>query len=234
MDLRYLTPVGAEALLRWRHPDLGWVAPPELITVAEAVGRDRELFTWVLHSACRQLSMWAHDGRDLWLSINVSGRQLVAESSVADVAAALESHAVTAERLVIEVAEADLTGDSPAAERLTALRALGVRTALDRFGTGPTTLAHLRRLPVDLLKVDRAVFTGPGGATGPATPIVDVVVILGERLGIEVIALGLGDAADVDLVRAAGCRTGQGFALAAPTHAEHLEAFLDQHRAPRL
>ena len=130
-------------------------------------------------------------------------------------------------RLVVEVGEAGLTDDPAVAEQLAGVRALGVRTAIDRFGSGATALAHLRRLPVDVLKVDRALFTEPAGQAGPAAPIVDVVVGLGHRLGLQVIAVGLEDDTHLDLVRAAGCHYGQGFRLARPAHPEHVEAFLE-------
>src|SRR5205085_944411 len=114
-------------------------------------------------------------------------RQRAAPTVATTVGTALETHQVPAERLVLEVTEAALGNDTEhAVDQLTSLRTLGVRTALTRFGTGTTPLAHLRRLPVDLLKVDRTLFTEPAGRTTPATPILDVVVGLGRKLGVEV------------------------------------------------
>jgi diguanylate cyclase (GGDEF)-like protein/PAS domain S-box-containing protein len=232
VDLVHRQPVGVEALLRWRHPRLGSIPPAEFLPVAEQLGVIDEVGEWVLHQACRQLSRWRRDGRDLWMSVNASARQIAADGFLADVATALDTHCVPAESVIVEVAEAALPDDALAAERLAGLRALGVRTAIDHFGTGPTALAHLRRLPVDVLKVDRVLFSEPAGQSGPATPIVDVVVALARRLGIDVIAGGLETEAHVDVVRAAGCRFGQGFLLSRPDHAEHIEAFLETHRTP--
>jgi diguanylate cyclase (GGDEF)-like protein len=227
LDLRYREPVGAEALLRWVAQPLGPVAPAELVPVAEELELLGEVGEWVLHQACRQLSRWVRDGRDLWVSVNVTAGQLLAPGFLPTLAAALDTHCVPPRRLVVEVGEAGLTDDPAVAEQLAGVRALGVRTAIDRFGSGATALAHLRRLPVDVLKVDRALFTEPAGQAGPAAPIVDVVVGLGHRLGLQVIAVGLEDDTHLDLVRAAGCHYGQGFRLARPAHPEHVEAFLE-------
>jgi diguanylate cyclase (GGDEF)-like protein/PAS domain S-box-containing protein len=228
LDLLYRQPAGAEALLRWRHPRLGPVPPMEFLPVAEELDMVDELAVWVLHRACRQLSDWRRDGRDLWMSVNMSPRQLCGDGFLAAVATALDTHCVPADSLIVEVA---LPAESTAVDHLAGLRALGVRTAVDHFGTGPTALAHLRRLPVDILKIDRVLFGEPAGQTGPATPIVDVVVALAQRLGIEVIAAGLETESHVDVVRAAGCHLGQGFLLSRPDHAEHIEAFFETHRA---
>ncbi|MEV0566069.1 EAL domain-containing protein [Dactylosporangium sp. NPDC050588] len=231
VDLGSRLPAGVEALLRWRHPRLGVVPPHEFLPVAEELGLADELGEWALHQACRQLSRWRADGRDLWMSVNASARQLAAPGWLATVATAVDTHCVPAESLIIEVAEAALPDDAGAVEQLAGLRALGVRTAIDHFGTGPTALAHLRRLPVDVLKIDQVLFSEPAGQRAPATPIVDVVVGLARRLGIDVVACGLETESHVDVVRAAGCRLGQGYLLSRPDHAEHVEAYLERHRA---
>ena len=114
------------------------------------------------------------------------------------------------------------------------LIALGVRVALNQFGAGSASLAQLRGLPVDVLKVGPAVYREPPGETGPAAPILETVVQLGRQLSLDVIAVGLADDTDVSTVRSAGCRFGQGDGLVAPMHAEHLEAFLEEYRAPTL
>jgi diguanylate cyclase (GGDEF)-like protein/PAS domain S-box-containing protein len=233
LDLTQRHPVGVEALLRWRHPRLGAVPPAEFLPVAEELGLIDKIGVWVLHQACRQLSSWRRDGRDLWMSVNVSAKQLAADGFLAAVATAVDTHDVPAESVIVEVAEAALPDDTLAVDRLAGLRAIGVRTAIDHFGAGPTALAHLRRLPIDVLKIDRVLFSEPAGQTGPAAPIVDVVVSLARRLGIQVVAAGLETEGHVDVVRAAGCSLGQGFLLGHPSHAEHIEAFLEAHRTPQ-
>jgi diguanylate cyclase (GGDEF)-like protein len=232
LDLVDGRPVGAEALLRWRHPILGSIAAADFVPVAEDIGLINEIGGWVVHRACRQLSSWRRDGRDLWLALHLARRQLAAATVASIVGDALETHQVPADQLVLEIAESALGTDTDqAVEQLTALRTLGVRTALTRFGTGTTPLTHLRRLPVDLLKVDRTLFAEPAGRTAPAPPTLDVVVGLARKLGLEVVAGGLEAEAHLEVVRAAGCRYGQGYLFGRPVPAEHLEAFLEGHRS---
>ena len=245
MELSGLHPVGLESLLRWRSPRLGTLLPTEVIPVAEHLGMLDEVGEWVVHGACRQLSRWLRDGRDLWVSVNVSVGQLRGDRFLPTLAAALDAHAVPADRLVVEVAADHLGGDEgpvrhrgPGSgqlvlpERLAALRSIGVRTAVDGFGTGAATLVHLRRLPIDVVKIDRSLFAEPASSRSPATPILEAVVEMSRRIGVEVVATGLEDATHVSVARAAGCRFGQGYHLARPTHPEHVEAFLERHREP--
>jgi diguanylate cyclase (GGDEF)-like protein/PAS domain S-box-containing protein len=239
IELAYQHPVGAEAFLRWRHPKLGTVSPTELIPIAEDLGLADGIGAWVLHRACRQLSSWRREGWDLWLSVNVSPRQLLSPGFVPGLRDALDTHLIAPESLLLEVSERgfgaaqlDVDGDDGLAAALARVHALGVRTAVDHFGTGPTSLAHLRRMAVDVLKVDRSLFAEPAGQGGPAAPIMDVVMGLADRLGLQVIASGLEAVSHVDAVRTAGCRFGQGHLFAMPTPAEHLEAYLTDHRSP--
>jgi diguanylate cyclase (GGDEF)-like protein/PAS domain S-box-containing protein len=239
--------VGAEALLRWRHPTLGAVPPAEFVPVAEDLGLLDEIGEWVLHRVGRQLSSWLRDGRDLWVSVNATAGQLASPAFPAAVGVALDAHQVPASRLVVEIAEDGLAprGSGPIdpaadekasaiATHLGELRSLGVSAAVDHFGSAATSLRQLRVLPVDLLKVDRQLFTEPAGYSGPATAIVDVVVKLSAQIGLEVIAQGLESAADLDAAQAAGCRFGQGYVLSRPAPPERLEAYLDSHRARQL
>ncbi|MEV4538409.1 EAL domain-containing protein [Asanoa sp. NPDC049518] len=220
-------PVGAEALLRWRSPALGTVLPSELLPVAEDLGVIGEIGQWVLQDACRRIADW--DPR-LWLSVNVSPAELAAPDFVSHVAATLVANRLSPERLVIEIAESRVGSDTPTVvTQLAGLRALGVRTALDDFGAAQASLAHLRRLPIDILKVDRALVGEHGTSRqsgGMAKPLIDVVVSVGRRLGMEIIAEGLESGAQIDQARAAGCQLGQGFALSHPAPAERFEAFL--------
>jgi diguanylate cyclase (GGDEF)-like protein/PAS domain S-box-containing protein len=226
-------PAGVEALLRWRHPTLGTVLPAELMPVAEDLGIAGEIGEWVLNAGCRHLSEWLDGGNDLWLSVNMSPGQLAAAGLMDRVGGALGAHRLPAERLVVEVAEAQLGREVPGVvPHLAALRGLGVRTALDDFGAGQDSLAQLRRLPLDLLKIDGALVSEPGRRQGPTRPLVDVVVSLGRRLGLELIVEGLESRSRLDEALTAGCRLGQGFLLGRPMPAEHLEAYLEDHRTP--
>ncbi|WP_121158873.1 putative bifunctional diguanylate cyclase/phosphodiesterase [Micromonospora pisi] len=226
-------PVGTEALVRWRSPSLGTVLPAELVPVAEDLGLIDELGQWVLHKACRQLAEWSRGGRQLWMSVNVSVTELTGSEFVGRVAAALTIHQVEPDRLLIEIAEpsgeVDIMG---VVGQLGRLRALGVRTALDDFGLGPASLAHLRRMPVDILKINRSLVSDPSGWQGQGKPVIDVVVSLGRRLGMEIVAEGLESADQVEQARLAGCRFGQGFVLARPATAERVEAYLEEFPSP--
>ncbi|GGK98782.1 putative bifunctional diguanylate cyclase/phosphodiesterase [Mangrovihabitans endophyticus] len=233
VNLRDKTPVGIEALVRWRHPTLGTILPGEMLPIARAVGIAGELDEWVLDAACRRLADWSTGDDGFWLSVNVAPRELLATGFPDRVAAVLARHGLAPERLVVEVAEPWVAEDVPAVvAALAALRKLGIRAALDDFGAGQASLSHLRRLPVDMLKLDRTLMNAPTEPiVGPA--VVEVVVSLGRRLGLEIVAKGLETEEEIDRARAAGCLYGQGFALARPAPAERIEAYLDTHRSER-
>lgn len=244
-ELPHGRPVGAEALLRWRNRELGTVPPAELVPLAEELGLLDEIGEWILHWVCRQLSAWRREGPDGWISVNVTAGQLASPRFMAAVLTALESHAAPASHLVIEVAEVGLVSarDDPGGryafsdlvDHLDQLRALGVRTAIDNFGSGPTSLGQLRVLPLDLLKIDRSVFAPEAVSPGNGTPartdaIVEVMVKLGTQLGLEVVAQHLETEADLATARTAGCQYGQGYVFSPPVPAEHLEAYFDRFR----
>ncbi|WP_091554685.1 putative bifunctional diguanylate cyclase/phosphodiesterase [Micromonospora pattaloongensis] len=227
-------PVGAEALLRWRHPELGYVRPDEFIPLAEQSGQIATLGAWVLDEACRQLSLWLADGHDVWVSVNVSPLELHAPEYALRVAEALRAHQVPPQRLVLEVTEHAVATDlDELIRRLRALRATGVRIALDDFGAGYSSLGQLRNLPIDILKIDHSLVAEQEPATAPApgrrafAPMVDIVMRLGHQLGLEVIAEGVTNQAELAVVVEAGCRFGQGALFGWGVPAEHLEAMLD-------
>ncbi|MER7456246.1 EAL domain-containing protein [Micromonospora sp. NPDC126480] len=238
-SLPSVRPVGAEALLRWHHPELGNVRPDEFIPLAEECGMIAKLGEWVLHQACHQLSRWLADGHDVWVSVNVSPRELHAPEYVVQVAEALRAHHVPPQRLVLEVTEHAVATDlDELIRRLTALRRTGVRIALDDFGAGYSSLGQLRRLPIDILKIDHSLVAEhepvrPVGTDGPAfAPMVDIVMRLGHQLGLEVIAEGVTSPTELAAVVAAGCRFGQGAAFGWGVPAEHLEAMLEAATSP--
>ncbi|MEV6349396.1 EAL domain-containing protein [Actinoplanes sp. NPDC051851] len=224
-------PAGVEALLRWRHPQLGTILPEELFPIAASLGITAELDEWVLDTACRRLTGWSGND-DFWLSVNIGPRELLTARFPEHVSETLLRYGLAPERLVVEVAETWIAEDVPAiVAALTGLRKLGVRAALDDFGSGQTSLSHLRRLPVDMLKLSAALAATPSEAVSGGSPaIIDVVVSLGKRLGLEIVAKGLETAAHIDRAAAAGCRWGQGLALAPPAPAERIEAYLETHR----
>ncbi|MET8356164.1 GGDEF domain-containing phosphodiesterase [Micromonospora sp. NPDC005171] len=226
VDLADGQPVGAEALLRWRSPVLGTVLPAELLPVAEDLDLVGELEWWVLDRACRQLSDWSVGVRELWMAVNVTTRELTTPDFVQRLAAVLAAYGVPPERLVVEVSEPRVAGDLPTVvARLAGLRSLGVRTALDDFRAEHASLAQLRRLPIDLLKVGPELV---GARPDGQPPLIDVVVNVGERLGVEIVAEELESSTQVEGARRGGCRYGQGFALARPATAERVEAYFEE------
>ncbi|WP_312034102.1 bifunctional diguanylate cyclase/phosphodiesterase [Actinoplanes sp. TBRC 11911] len=216
-----MRPVGAEALLRWHHPTLGAVRPDEFIPVAEESGLINRIGSWVLERATRQLADWLAQGHDVWVSVNLSPKELHAADYAGQVAELLAECGAPPQRLVLEVTEHAVATDmEELISRLAELRATGVRIALDDFGAGYSSLGQLRTLPVDILKIDHAL------VTDEAAPLVDVVVRLGHRLGLEVLAEGIGTPAQREAVEDAGCRLGQGSLFGWGVPAEHLEAQL--------
>ncbi len=243
MDLVRSRPVAVEALLRWRHPRLGTLLPEDVIPLAEDVGLMGEVGHWVLGQASAQLATWMREGRDISMAVNISPRELDADELAVEVSAVLAMHGLPPDRLVLELAESGLEDDAALGERVAALRSVGVRTALDEFGAGATSLAHLRTLPIDMVKIGRSFFEDAGPqpsrhgrvpaarTSRDALPLIDVLIGVGRRLGVDVVAHGLEAPAQLELVRTAGCRIGQGHLFARPQPAERTEAYLDRFPA---
>jgi len=231
VDLRDRQPAGVEALLRWRHPQFGTIMPAELLPIARDLGIAADLDEWVMDAACRELTGWS--GRnDFWLSVNVAPRELLTARFPDRVATTLQRYDLAPDRLVVEVAETWVAEDLPAiVAALAGLRKLGVRAALDDFGAGQASLTHLRRLPVDMLKLDRSLVDTASQVNPGGPAVIDVVVSLGRRLGLETVAKGLESEEQIEKAYRAGCLYGQGFALGRPGPAERIEAYLDSHRA---
>ncbi|WP_211207214.1 putative bifunctional diguanylate cyclase/phosphodiesterase [Stackebrandtia nassauensis] len=216
--------VGAEALLRWQHPTLGAVSPGEFIPVVEDAGLSSDLATWTLGQVAERLAVWKAGGHPAWVSINLSPRQLHSRLFATDLAQALLSKGVPPSRLVVEVTEHDVAQDMDIlVAQLGALRGTGVRIALDDFGAGYSSLGQLHRLPVDILKIDRDLVAGSDEG---AAPLADVVVRLGERLGLAVIAEGVETETQLDVVKQAGCAMVQGYLLARPMAVAKIDAML--------
>jgi diguanylate cyclase (GGDEF)-like protein len=235
VGLRDEQPAGVEALLRWRHPQLGTILPNEILPIARAVGIAPEIDEWVLDSACRHLTAWSTPGSEFWLSVNVAPRELLTARFPDRVATTLQRYGLAPERLVVEVAETWVAEDVPAiVASLAGLRKLGVRAALDDFGSGQASLSHLRRLPVDMLKLHSSLSNAASEAnTGGGPAVIDVVVSLGRRLGLQIVAKGLETEEQIERVARAGCLYGQGFIVGRPAPAERMEAYLESHSAGR-
>jgi len=215
-DLADLSLVGVEALLRWNHPVIGTVSPERFVPLLEHNGQIIDVGRWVLLEACQQVATWRHQGHQLTLSVNVSGRQLDREAIVTDIQAALDSSGLDAGALTIEITETSLVRDAAAtAERLAAIRRIGVHVAIDDFGTGYCSLAYLQQFAVDGIKIDRA-FTHAIGTTTEATALMRTLVQLANDLGVYTLAEGVETLEQLDQLRSLGVDYAQGFLLARP------------------
>ncbi len=213
---------GMEALVRWRHPERGLVAPGEFIPLAEETGLIRPLGQWVLEQACRQTQQWQArfpGARDLRMSINLSAREFQQPDLVPGITHVLHLTGVDPRCVQFEITESVVLEDAEAnSATLRKLRALGVQLAIDDFGTGYSSLSYLKRLPVDTLKIDRTFVTGLG--TDPENAaIVAAVIGLAHALRMDVVAEGVESADDWRHLRTLGCAFGQGAYFAAPLSA---------------
>jgi diguanylate cyclase (GGDEF)-like protein/PAS domain S-box-containing protein len=209
-------PIACEALLRWDHPDRGELLPGEFLRIAEDDGLIVPIGAWVLEESCRQLAAWRAQGRDLWVSVNVSARQLAQIDFVAVVERALRESGVPASAICLEVTETAVLRRPDVARRaLDALRTLGVRVALDDFGLGYSSLTHLKALPVDVVKVDRSFVADLVRSTEDRA-VVEAVLTLARRMGLTVIAEGVETADQDELLREMGCPVVQGYLYGRP------------------
>ena len=221
--------VGFEGLIRWVIPNGDTVLPIDFIPVAEASGQIVRIGEWVLESACSQLATWQHDYPDsaLTMAVNVSPRQF-GPRLVTAVQSTLDRTGVAASDVWLEVTETTVMSDvDTAVVMLDRLRGLGVKISLDDFGTGQSSLARLRRLPIDELKVDRAFVHGLG-VNRVDTAIVESVISLAHAMGCTATAEGVENASQLDRLRDLGCDCAQGYLLARPVSprdiTEHLAA----------
>lgn len=223
---------GFEALIRWQHPRLGLVLPGQFIPVAEETGYIVTLGQWVLVAACEQARRWSDEfgERDLYVSVNVAATQLRQPAFVSDVFAALDNARLPAERLQLELTESAVAGDTHGALiALQELSAAGVRLAIDDFGTGYSNLAHLGRLPVHQLKIDRSLLsaTRPGEPADPAhDKIVAATISLAHSLGLDVAAEGVETAAQADRLQLLHCDSAQGLLFGGPMPAVEVRKLL--------
>jgi EAL domain-containing protein (putative c-di-GMP-specific phosphodiesterase class I) len=227
-NLRNACVTGVEALLRWEHPERGLLTPEVFIDVLEESGMIVEIGRWVLAEACRQTASWHRNGWELDVSVNLSFRQLAAESLADDVREALDSSGLPPSSLILEIAESSIMRDADAiAGRLNAVKGIGVRIAIDDFGTGYSSLAYLRQFPVDALKIDRS-FINAIAESHQASALIHTLVQLGKTLGLETLAEGIEDHVQYQQLQRERCDSGQGFLLARPLDVESLEQFLQE------
>lgn len=233
-DLRTGGITGFEALLRWRHPEMGLISPNRFIPIAEDSGLISPIGGWALREACRQVKEWENAGLPpVTVAVNLSTRQFALSNVHQIVMDALTETALPPERLELEITESLLAQNLDATlEMLRNVKALGVRIAVDDFGTGYSSLAYLRRFPLDKLKIDqsfvRDLLTDPDDRA-----IAAGVINLGHSLGLTVIAEGVESQAQLECLCGLSCDEAQGFYLSKPLPAEQAESYLRKHLLER-
>jgi len=238
--------VGAEALVRWRHPKAGLVGPDHFIPVAECTELIHDLGEMVLREAARQVGRWSElIGRERFVvGVNLSARQLADPDLVARVRQCLDETGVDPRQLGFEITETALMGDTETShDRLVELRALGCGIMVDDFGTGYSSLAYIHRFPIDTIKIDRCFVERVVHDDGAAS-IVSTIIELTHTLGLQALAEGIETAEELRILKTMGCDLAQGYLLAMPGPAEETTSALmaqaakkrrrSQTRAPQL
>ena len=226
--------VGAEALIRWIHPERGFVPPDHFIPIAENNGSIIEIGLWVLDAACQQAKVWQDKGLDIKIAVNLSAVQFKDAGIEEDIRRALEKHQLAAQYLEVEITETGFMENlTKAIEILTRINQSGISTAVDDFGTGYSSLSYLKQLPVDKLKIDKQ-FVWDMVENKQDFSIVQAIIHLGKSLNMRVIAEGVETAEQEAHLIEMGCNIGQGYYYSKPVDPEAFEALLTDLKAARI
>lgn len=227
VDMRTGRVVKHEALIRWQHPELGLVPPSEYIPFAEDSGLIVGIGNWVFKTVLKQAKQWYLEGREQFISINVSPAQFYADGvSAEEWIRQVEEAGVPTQMIVIEITERLLLENNPVITQiLTKLRAAGFRIALDDFGTGFSSLTYLKRYPIDIIKIDQS-FVRNLASDSEDLALCEAMIVMAKKLGLEVIAEGVEGPQQEDLLLQAGCTLGQGYLYSRPVPVHELDAWL--------
>jgi EAL domain-containing protein (putative c-di-GMP-specific phosphodiesterase class I) len=222
--------VGAEALLRWRHPVTGMANPADFIPLAEETGLIIPIGRWVLQEACMQLKKWQSEGHEIpSVSVNVSARQFADRAFIDIVGKIMSETGVDPACVDLELTESVMTGDVEGAiQTLRGLKALGVTLSIDDFGTGYSSLAYLRNFPIDTLKIDQTFVRHMDNNEKDAA-IVSTIIALADNLGFDTVAEGVESAAHADMLNAFGCTQLQGYWITKPLAGPDFAAFVQKN-----
>jgi len=220
---------GFEVLMRWDSPEYGKISPADFIPIAEASGMMVPIGIWAMEQACRQLALWqqryTHIG-SLTVAINVSMRQLLQTTFFSQVREILESSMVIPSSIELELTETSaMANPMQTMETLSMLKRLGLRLALDDFGTGYSSLAYLQRLPIDILKIDKAFVQGLG-SNHSDKEIIHLMMALAKTLNLETVAEGVETLLQIQELQKIGCSLGQGYLFSRPLSTEEAEAMI--------
>lgn len=226
---------GFEALVRWRHPDKGWITPDEFIGLAEETGQIRAVGQWVLGEACSQVKRWRdafNPKSPLFVSVNVSATEFAQRDFVKQVVATLRETGLDPKHLKLELTESAAMADPDRAlQQLQELQSLGIHVSLDDFGTGYSSLSYLLRLPIHTLKIDRS-FVSEIDVNDRKLRVLDTIITLARGLDIEVVAEGAETSGEVECLKTLNCRYAQGFYFSRALEHEAAEAMLSAQFAP--
>jgi predicted signal transduction protein with EAL and GGDEF domain len=226
--------VGAEALVRWQHPERGFIPPNEFIPIAERTGLIKQLTRYVLAEALRQCGEWRMSGLDLHVAVNLTIPDLLDLELPEVIQSLLEENDVRPDQLELEITETTILADPFRVRQvLERLNEMGLRLAIDDFGTGYSSLAYLKRLPVHTIKIDRSFVMDMCDNASDAT-IVRSTIDLGRNLGLEVVAEGVETQDAWDALRAQGCTLAQGYLISRPVPAGELLDLLADRAATEL
>ena len=223
--------VGAEALLRWNHPEAGLLLPGEFLPAAERTGLIRPITSWVLERACIEARRWCDHDLDLYASVNLPPA-FWHPAAIRRVIATIESFGLSPDRIMIELTEeAAMTDNADLEPLLAEIHSAGLRLAIDDFGTGYSSLGRLRRLRPSQIKIDRSFVRDPPDRD--AGVLVEAMVTMAAKLGIQCLAEGIETEEQLAFLRSHGCEFGQGYLYSRPLSTSRLNALLsgDQREA---
>ena len=229
LDLHTRRITGVEALIRWQHPDLGIVPPVQFIPLAEETGLIVPIGRWVLNTTCAQNVAWQREGLPpLCMAINLSARQFADEDLLKDIAAALENSGMKPELLELELTESMVIQNAERAGKVLAeIKKMGARLAIDDFGVGYSSLTHLKRFPIDTLKVDRS-FIRDLLQDPEDKAITEAIIAMGKSLNLTVVAEGVETLEQQTFLQDHGCDEMQGFYFSKPIAGDQFAELLRQ------